>query len=255
MSAWNPELYLRFKSERTQPSIDLVSRIGLDAPASIVDLGCGPGNSTAILAGRWPDSDILGLDYSEEMIAKARSDNPGMKWRVGEVSKLEGEYDLVFSNATLQWIPDHEALIPFLFSHVRDGGAFASQIPMFKTMELNKAIESVAARRRWRTATRGCAELFTYQGPDFYYRTLVGLSYKIDLWTTTYYHVLESLQALVDFCRSTGLKPYIERLASDADRVDFETELVTELSSRYAIQSDGKLLFPFERQFFVAYKK
>jgi trans-aconitate 2-methyltransferase len=254
MSAWNPDLYLRFKSERTQPTIDLVSRIDLVSPKSIADLGCGPGNSTAVLRQRWPQSHILGLDSSEAMIEKARRDYPEIEWKLGDAAALDGEYDLVFSNAALQWIPDHERLLSHLMSCVRSGGALASQIPMFKDMPLNLAIEAVASRSRWCEATRSCAALFTYRDPAFYYRLLSGLAGRIDMWTTSYYHVLDSRSALVDFCRSTGLKPYFERLSSDSARADFEGELSDELESRYELQSDGKVLFPFDRQFFVAYK-
>ena len=254
MSAWNPDLYLRFKSERTQPTIDLVSRIDLVSPKSIADLGCGPGNSTAVLRQRWPQSHILGLDSSEAMIEKARRDYPEIEWKLGDAAALDGEYDLVFSNAALQWIPDHERLLPYLMSCVRSGGALASQISMFKDMPLNLAIEAVAARSRWCEATWSCAALFTYREPAFYYRLLSGLAGRIDMWTTSYYHVLDSRSALVDFCRSTALKPYLERLSSEGERADFEGELFDELESRYELQSDGKVLFPFDRQFFVAYK-
>jgi trans-aconitate 2-methyltransferase len=254
MSAWNPDLYLRFKSERTQPSIDLVSRIELDSPKAIVDVGCGPGNSSAVLRRRWARSHIVGIDSSEAMIEKAKRDYPEIEWRLGDAAALEGEYDLVFSNAALQWIPDHENLLPRLMSRVRSGGALASQIPMFKDMPLNLAIEAVASRSRWCEATRICAGLFTYREPAFYYRLLSGLAARIDMWTTSYYHVLDSRSALVDFCRSTGLKPYLDRLSSDSERADFEGELFDELESRYELQSDGKVLFPFDRQFFVAYK-
>jgi trans-aconitate 2-methyltransferase len=254
MSAWNPELYLRFKSERTQPAIDLVSRIEIESPKDVVDLGCGPGNSSAILIRRWPQSHVVGLDSSESMLEKARRDHPEIEWRLGDAAALEGDYDLLFSNAALQWIPDHEGLLPRLMSRVRSGGALAAQIPMFEDMPLGLAIEKVASRPRWREATRSCASLFTYRKPAFYYDLLSSLAARVELWTTSYYHVLESRPALLDFCRSTGLKPYLERLSSEAERADFEAELLGELGSRYALQADGKLLFPFDRQFFVAYK-
>src|SRR5208337_5518052 len=107
MSSWNPELYLKFKNERTRPSIDLVSRIDIEAPERIIDIGCGPGNSTQVLHGRWPLADITGVDKSEEMIKKASGDYPDQKWAVGDASSLKAEtpFDVVFSNAALQWIP------------------------------------------------------------------------------------------------------------------------------------------------------
>ena len=256
MSDWDPESYLRFANERTQPSIDLVSRIRLDSPKAIIDIGCGPGNSTQVLRRRWPKGDILGLDFSEAMIAKARLDYPNDRWMVGDAAKFDAKekYDLVFSNATLQWLPRHEELVPRLVAGVRRGGAFAAQIPMFKAMPINIAIETVAGRSEWRPYTARCAELFTYRDSGFYYEMLSGLVGKVDMWETSYIHVLESHEALLDFCRSTALKPYLERLPSDEARERFEEELLAECTRRYALQGNGKLLFPFSRLFIVGYK-
>ncbi len=117
MSDWSPQQYLKFSNERTQPSIDLVTKIKVDNPRSIIDIGCGPGNSTKVLHERWPDAEIVGLDNSSKMIERARKDYPDWKWMLGDASKLETgqSYDIVFSNATLQWIPDHDILIPRFF--------------------------------------------------------------------------------------------------------------------------------------------
>jgi trans-aconitate 2-methyltransferase len=257
MSDWDPESYLRFANERTQPSIDLVSRIRLDSPNEIVDIGCGPGNSTQALRRRWPASDILGLDYSEAMIAKARLDYPDGRWMIADAAKFDSKekYDLVFSNATLQWIRRHEELLPRLAGGVRRGGALAAQIPMFKEMQINAAIETVAGRSEWRPYAARCAESFTYRDAGFYYGILSGLMGKVDMWITSYIHVLDSHEALIDFCRSTALKPYFECLPSDEARERFEDELLAEIRKRYSLQGDGKLLFPFDRLFFVGYKE
>jgi trans-aconitate 2-methyltransferase len=114
MQNWNPEQYLKFKNERTQPSIDLVSKIKIDHPKSIIDIGCGPGNSTQVLYQRWPEAEIIGLDSSEQMIKKAREDFPQQKWFLADASGFGSDrtYDLVFSNAALQWVHDHETLLP-----------------------------------------------------------------------------------------------------------------------------------------------
>jgi trans-aconitate 2-methyltransferase len=256
MGDWDPDSYLRFANERTQPSIDLVSRIRLDSPKAIVDVGCGPGNSTQVLRRRWPESDILGLDFSETMIAKARLDYPKQRWMVGDAAKFDakGKYDLVFSNAALQWIPRHEELLPRLAGGVRSGGALAAQIPRFRTMPISAAIEAVAGRSEWRAHTAGRAELMTYREAGFYYDSLAALMGKIEMWITSYIHVLDSYEALMDFCRSTSLRPYLESLPSEESRERFEEELLSECRRRYSLQGDGRLLFPFERLFFVAYK-
>jgi trans-aconitate 2-methyltransferase len=127
MGDWDPEQYLKFRDERTQPSIDLVSRIKIKKVNSIIDIGCGPGNSTQILYQKWPNAEIVGIDNSEEMINKAREDYPRQKWLIADVASFEtgALYNIVFSNATLQWIPHHEVLIPNLFKFVRNKGALA----------------------------------------------------------------------------------------------------------------------------------
>jgi trans-aconitate 2-methyltransferase len=256
MSDWNPDSYLRFADERTQPSIDLVSRIRLEPPRKIVDIGCGPGNSTQALRGRWPGSDILGTDSSAAMIAKARQDYPEQRWAVADAAEFDAreEYDLAFSNAALQWIPGHEDLVPRLLRGVKKGGALAFQVPMFRTMPINLAIEEVASRAEWRSLTAGVADVFTFHDASFYYDALSGAVSKLDIWETAYVHALESRRALLDFAGSTALRPYHASLPSDAERSRFDEELLDELGRRYELRRDGKLLFPFVRLFVIAYK-
>lgn len=257
MNEWNPEQYLQFKSERTQPAIDLVSRINIVHPGSIIDIGCGPGNSTQILVNRWPDSEVVGLDNSTAMIEKARQDYPDQKWIVGNAENIDPEikFDLIFSNATLQWIPHHEKFLPKLFNCANPGGAFAVQIPKFKNMPINVAIETVANYDNWIKYTKGCEELFTLKDPGFYYDIINKLAIRVELWETSYFHILNSQESIIDFIRTTGLKPYLERLPSDEMRSEFEHDVLTECKKYYKVQSDGKVLFPFERLFFIGYKE
>ena len=256
MNEWNPEKYLQFKSERTQPAIDLVSRINISPPGSIIDIGCGPGNSTQILVNRWPDSEVVGLDNSTTMIEKARTDYPEQKWIIGNAENIDpdSKYDLVFSNATLQWIPHHETLLPKFFNCVNPGGAIAVQIPMFKNMPINVAIETVANYPKWTQFTKGCGELFTFKDMDFYYEILNKLAKGVELWETSYFHILNSQESIIDFIRTTGLKPYLDLLPSDEMKSEFEQEVLTECKKYYKIQSNGKVLFPFDRLFFIGYK-
>ena len=255
MNEWNPEQYLQFKSQRTQPAIDLVSRINI-APRSIIDIGCGPGNSTQILVNRWTDSEVVGLDNSTTMIEKARKDYPGQKWIICNAEDIgpDSKYDLIFSNATLQWIPDHEILIPKLFNCLNPGGAIAVQIPKFKNMPINAAIETVANYYKWINYTKGCEELFTLEDTAFYYEILNKLAKGVELWETSYFHILNSRESVIDFIRTTGLKPYLDRLPSDEMKSEFEKEVFTECKKYYKVQSNGKVLFPFERLFFIGYK-
>ncbi len=256
MSDWNPDRYLQFKSERTQPSFDLVARIELDKPKTIIDIGCGPGNSTQVLALRWRTSDVTGLDNSKAMIEKAGTDFPKQHWMLGDVRDMNGDttYDLVFSSATLQWVPDHESLLPRLISLVNPGGAIAIQIPRFKTMPVSRAIDAVSKREKWSTNTKGCDESFTYYDPAFYYDVLVRYVRRIEMWETGYYHVLDSHESILDFVRTTGLRPYLERLPDEAAKKAFEKEVLDEYKNDYGVRSDGKVLFPFNRLFFIGYK-
>ncbi len=256
MKEWNPEQYLQFKSERTQPAIDLVTRINIAHPLSIIDIGCGPGNSTQILVNRWPNSEVVGLDSSLTMIEKARHDYPRQKWIVESAENIDPDckYDLIFSNATLQWIPHHEILLPKLFNCVNPGGAIAVQIPRFKNMPINAAIETVANSYKWIKYIRGCEELFTFNDLDFYYDMLNKLATGVELWETSYFHILDSLESLIDFIRTTGLKPYLDHLPSDKMRSEFEREVLTQCKKHYKVQSNGKVLFPFDRLFFIGYR-
>ena len=257
MVTWNPDLYLKYQDERTQPSYDLVARINLAYPTLIIDIGCGPGNSTRVLRERWPQARITGLDSSPEMIAKAKTAFPQGDWALADAAAWETDqrYDLVFSNATLQWIPNHEALVGKLFSLVRGGGALAVQVPANNNSPLYHAVHEVAARAAWRQATAGCAELMTYHDAGYYYDLLSARAGRIDLWQTTYYHVMADHQGLIDWYAGTGLRPYLERLASEADRQAFQQQVLAACREQYPLQRDGRILFPFRRLFFVAYRE
>ena len=253
---WNPELYLQFKDERTQPSIDLVGRIALAEPAEILDVGCGPGNSTQVLVERWPKAHLTGLDNSPAMIERARADYPEQTWTLGDAARLEGDatYDLVFSNATIQWIPDHETLVPRLMGLARPDGAFAFQLPQFRMMSLGRVIDSVAARPAWRRQTAAAGSLFTYHPAEFYYDLLAPKAKRVVLWQTSYFHIMQSHAAILDWTRGTGLRPYLDRLETDDQKALFESQLLEEIRSVYPAARDGRVLFPFQRLFVIAYR-
>jgi trans-aconitate 2-methyltransferase len=253
---WDPQQYLRFEHERTQPSIDLVARIPSEDPKTIIDIGCGPGNSTQILRKRWPRADIVGLDKSEKMIERARTDYPGQAWMTADASMLETDrqYDIVFSNAAIHWIPDHHLLIPRLFQLVKHNGFLAIQVPANYESPLYKIILSVARSSRWRKFTAGGDDQITYHDAEYYYNLLVSLTQDIKLWNTIYYHILESHQDLVAWYKSTAMKPYLEILPSDDKRVEFEQAVLAGCKALYLPQSDGRILYPFKRLFFIARK-
>ena len=254
-TTWNPDLYLKFQRERTQPSIDLVSRIELDRPTTIIDIGCGPGNSTSVLASRWPSSAITGVDSSEEMIAKASLDYPDWRWIRVDVRDLPSKptYDLVYSNAALQWIPDHEALIPHLYGMIREVGAVAVQIPLFEGMPVRRAIAIVSERSPWRALMSSIPPLVLREA-RFYYDLLAPVARSIVIWQTAYVHEMESHTSIVEMLKSTALRPYIKRIDDDSDRDLFLNEVTDEVTSIYPAQKNGRVLFPFNRLFFIAYR-
>ena len=253
---WNPDLYLKFDKERIQPSIDLVSRIHIFNPARIIDIGCGPGNSTQILVQKWPDSVVIGVDNSPAMIEKARRDYPNQDWQILDAGKdkIEGNYDIVFSNATIQWIPDHVNLLKRFHDLLSENGLVAVQIPMFWDMPIGKAILNFAANSRWNSVAKEVIALFTIHDYHFYYDNLSELYHSIDIWESNYIHILDSHFSILEMIRSTALRPFLDRLADDTEKKDFEDMVLKEIIKDYPLQKNGKVLFPFKRLFFTAKK-
>lgn len=256
MPSWNPDQYLKFARERTQASVDLVSRIEVENPRSIIDIGCGPGNSTRVLRDRWPNAHFSGLDNSEEMISKARTDFPDIEWITGDVRsyRFTEEYDIVFSNAAIQWIPDHKELVPGLFNIVRPGGALAIQVPADQDSPIRRSLLSASSREKWARYTSGCERMINYRTAEYYYDIVTRLSKRFDLWETVYYHILDSQAALIEWYKGTAMKPFLESLPDDANRREFENDVLVGCKDNYEVRKDGNVLYPFRRVFFVAYK-
>lgn len=253
---WNPALYLKFKNERTQPSVDLVSRINLVEPKTIIDIGCGPGNSTEVLLRKWPDSRLSGIDNSPAMIDKAKTDYPQQHWILQDAAKLDPQqkYDLVFSNATIQWLPNHEKLLLEFLNITEKSGALAVQIPLYHEMPVSCLMEDVFKRRQPHQVNFDINKIFTFHSAGFYYDLLSSRAGRLDLWETAYVHTMNSYRDILEMIKSTGLKPYLEQIADEQERIAFEAEVLDKLKTIHAQQADGKILFPFKRLFFVAYK-
>jgi trans-aconitate 2-methyltransferase len=254
---WDPDHYLKFKNERTQPSIDLVSRISIEySPENIVDIGCGPGNSSRVLSQRWPVANIVGVDNSAAMIEKAQNDYPDQKWILADALDFEpaAKFDIVFSNATIQWIPNHERLFDKLTGLLSPRGAIAIQLPRFRDMVLGRIIHSVSRRKEWEKETDGCSELFTCHDVSRYYDLLATTVKSMDMWETDYVHVMPSPAAIVDWIKGSGMRPYLDRIDNENRKKNFELEVLDEITKSYPAQRDGKVLFPFKRLFFIGYK-
>lgn len=253
MSDWNPSLYLRFGEGRSRPARDLVGRLADAEPRRILDIGCGPGNSTALLAERWPDADITGIDNSAAMLRKAKEDHPGLAWLErdagGDLSDL-GLFDLVFSNAAFQWIPDHDGLLPRLFALLAPGGRVAVQVPDNHDSAVHEALRELLRDSRWDTALPG-ARGVSCETPETWYGRLSRSTERIELWRTEYYHVMESPDEILEWSRGTMLRPYLEKLSEEAG-TEFVAAMGERIRTSYPQQADGKVLFRFRRLFFIA---
>jgi len=253
---WDADLYLKFGRERTQPAIDLVSRISVENPRNIIDLGCGPGNSTAILRQRWPDAKITGLDSSEAMITQAAGSDSETDWQLGDIAAWDPEedFDVIFSNAAIQWLGDHGTLLTSLAGHLAPGGALAIQLPDHYASPLHQVLLVVSRNPDWSDSMDSARGALTYESVLFYYDTLRPLCRELEIWETEYFHTMEGPEAIVDYIRGTGLRPFLEALQSDEDRGRFEELVLRGYSNAYPLQKDGSILFPFRRQFIVGYK-
>jgi trans-aconitate 2-methyltransferase len=254
MPTWNASQYLRFADERTRPCRDLIGRIALEQPRRIVDLGCGPGNSTEALIQRWPEAEFTGLDSSPEMIAAARKAQPDRHWVQGDIATWTADepVDLVFSNAALQWVSDHGWVYPRLIKQVALGGALAVQVPANIHAPAHQLMRELASSKVWQNHfPKRVREWFVHE-PSFYYDSLAPQAKRIDLWTTEYQHVMESAKAIVEWYKGTGLRPFLD-LLSPADQERFLVEYEALLKAAYPRRADGRVLFPFLRMFLIAY--
>jgi trans-aconitate 2-methyltransferase len=254
-TTWSPEQYLRFGGERTRPAVDLVSRIQVESPATVVDLGCGPGNSTAVLNGRWPAARVAGIDSSQEMLAAARAEYPAGEWVLSSIEEWvpDHPFDVVYSNAALQWVPDHGPLVERLFATVSAGGALAFQIPSVTYSPIRALIHEIARDGAWAGRMAGPLAELTMESPSFYYDRLAPVARSIDAWETEYLHVMESPAAIVEWISGTGLRPFLHALDTEAERTEFVARLLVRVRESYDVRRDGRVLFPFRRTFVVAY--
>jgi len=259
MPDWNPNQYLKFTQERTQPCRDLAGRIAAPNVRCVIDLGCGPGNSTAVLRERWPDAQFTGLDSSAGMIERARQEQPGDRWIAGDIAQWaagsDGAFDVVFSNAAMQWVDDHAAVYPQLLAHVAPGGALAIQIPGNIDALPHRLMREVAASPAWsRWFPPGKVHEWHHHEMEFYFDTLAPAAARLDLWATEYLHILPDVQGIVEWYRGTGLRPFLEALETDAARDRFAADYLALLQPHYAPRAAGGVLFPFRRIFLIAYR-
>ncbi len=256
---WDPEQYLRFSDHRLRPAMELLQRIGLYAPEVIVDLGCGAGNVTQLLAARWPSAQIYAVDSSAEMLEQARARSSEIHWQQNTIERWVPERtpDLIYSNAALHWVAGHHELIPRLAQFLNKQGCLAVQMPvswdaashrlMRETLEsvmtdvdqsVGDALTTVAARK-W------------VEAPDVYYELLAAHAASVDVWQTEYLHELHGEDPVLAWMKGSGLRPIISGLGQP--QLDsFLAEYQRRLRDAYPQQASGLTLYPFRRLFMIA---
>lgn len=251
---WSPEQYRKFADERSRPFFDLLARVDAD-PRLVADLGCGPGDLTASLLARWPAARVWGVDSSSEMLERARAlEEPGrLEFVLADLRDWEPQapLDLVVSNATLQWLPDHEALIPRLAGMVAPGGTIAFGVPGNFEAPSHTILAELRSSSRWRErAGEGATRSGAVQSPAWYLGRLAGLGFAVDAWETTYLHVLPGENAVLEWVKGTALRPVLAALTA-AEGAEFLSEYGTRLREAYPQRPHGTVL-PFRRLFVVA---
>jgi len=250
---WSAKQYSIFEQQRTRPVVDLVAAIPTPNVQTAVDLGCGPGNSTEVLADRYPHARVTGLDSSENMLIDARQRLPGLSFELADIAAWNPAQplDVILANASLQWVADHAVLYPRLVSKLTPGGSLAVQTPDNLQEPAHRLAREVAADGPW------ASKIATVKHPDrhdasFYYSLLKGHCSSVDVWRTTYFHPLEGgPAAVVEWFKGSALRPYLEPLDETEKRAFLERYLVA-ISEAYPALEDGTVLLPFPRLFVVA---
>ena len=253
--SWSAKQYVAFEDERTRPVRDLLAALPPIDAHSAIDLGCGPGNSTEVLAARYPQAKISGIDSSSDMIEAARRRLPRIRFAVEDLQawKDAGPFDVVLANAVLQWVPRHDSLLPALVAKLAPGGALAVQMPDNLDEPAHRLMREVAAEGPWaaKLATASAARAPS-PGAAWYYELLRPLCSKVDLWRTTYNHLLRGgAEAVVEWFKGSGLRPFLEPL-NTVEYAAFLERYTAAIAKAYPRLADGSVLLPFPRLFLTA---
>ncbi len=252
-ASWDPEQYLRFTDERLRPAIDLLARVDLSAPARVIDLGCGAGNVTALLARRFPGADVTGVDGSAPMLAKARAAAPSCRFVAAEIGAWtpEAPPELIYSNAALHWLGGHDVLFPRLLSLLAPGGVLAVQMPAMHDAPLRRLQPEVAAIGPWAEHLSGIGSARGILVPEDYWDLLRPHAAALDIWQTIYMHALRGVDAVAEWASGSSLRPFLDRLPDEL-RGPFRTAYAEALRPHYPTRPDGTTLLPFRRLFILA---
>lgn len=254
-AGWDPTQYLAFAGHRIRPALELLSRIPIEAPRNVVDLGCGAGNVTAHLRRRWPQAAIVGVDTSAEMLAAAAKADPAITWVNADITAWTPETppDVIYANASLHWIDDQEAVFSRLMDLLAPGGALAVQMPRNFDQPSHTLMHDAAAAGPWAERLAEVKRRVPVEKPAFYYDLLAPLGKRVDVWETRYVQVLTGENPVAEFTKGSWLKPMLDAL-DEPQRSAFEADYRKRVLAAYPPRTDGTTLFPFTRLFIVATK-
>jgi trans-aconitate 2-methyltransferase len=254
MADWNAEQYLKFEDERTRPSRDLLAQIPLADARRVVDIGCGPGNSTELLVKHWPQAAVIGIDTSADMLRQARQRLPGHSFIEANIAHWAPpeNTDVLFGNAIFQWVPGHLKQLQRLLGALPRGGVLAVQMPDNLDEPAHVLMREVAQLEPWREMLAETARVRdNLPKPGVYYDALSPLCTRLEIWHTIYNHVLDDAAAIVEWVKGTGLRPFVDPL-EPPERKAYLAEYTARIVSSYLPQADGKVLLRFPRIFIVA---
>jgi trans-aconitate 2-methyltransferase len=251
---WSAKQYLKFEDERTRPTRDLLAHVPLDNPKRVVDLGCGPGNSTELLIERFPNAEVIGVDSSPDMLRQARERLPGRTFFESDLSVwMPGEgTNLLFGNAVFQWVPNHPKVLARLLQTLPSAGVLAVQMPDNTKEPALMLMEQVAASGPWSaTLAQANAARNDLPRPENYYDLLRPLCSRIDIWHTHYNHIIENHEGVVEWFSGSGLRPFLAPLDLEM-REAFVCKYTDEIRLAYPVRSDGRVMLKFPRLFILA---
>ncbi len=256
---WDTTQYLRFADHRLRPALELLDRIALESPGVVYDLGCGTGSVARLMAERWPGARVSGVDNSPQMLATAAATPARVRWVEADIERWQPEQapDLIYSNATLHWVDGHRQLFPRLAGWLNPGGCLAVQMPLSWSTPSHVLMRATLADGGPNGAPLGSAALRQSMDRDWvepaalYYDLLSGLATNLDIWETEYLQILEGEDAVLEWVKSTGLRPVLHGL-DERERALFLTEYTRRLRNAYPLRAGGRTLYPFRRLFIVA---
>jgi trans-aconitate 2-methyltransferase len=252
VTTWEPQTYLRYADIRFRAGLDLIARIPTLPYSTVYDLGSGTGHLTQILAGTFTTAKVIGVDSSPEMLAEARHEFPELEWQQTDIRSWSPLTvpDLIYSNAALQWVPEHETLLPSLLNKLRPGGVLAMQVPRHFESPSHLGLKELVTQSKWRARLEPLL-LAPIPSPETYWRWLSPHARNLDIWETIYLQVLDGKDPVVNFMRGTALRPFLSALP-EPEAAKFIDDFADRMAAAYPAQPNGQTLFPFRRLFLIA---